>query len=315
MAKICESDVPLDAKTQVTTHEELAKREKNVYWANKKWSARILNSFLQRFGNDQIMRALDKQFAPKITAEYLVPFLQIFAKVLLKRQAQFTTEKYAEMAARYCYYSINFNKTLFLSLNNHLEELLFDAFLPLVYLNITDLYNWKYDPMEFVHRQEDSSSRSLRSQGIATISATCKKTAPDQEDYLLKFKNFAQIVLSKGENPRTGQKVDDIMIEAALECVGNLEYQISCSQNIRKQMEFFLESCVIPYFNSENGFIRAATCRVFGYYGNIKFENFDNLLKIINGIFKCLLDKELPVRVYVSFYHKTPNQFMFYFID
>ena len=300
MGKICEGDVPMEAQAQLSKQDESFQRVKNVYWSNKERCVQILFMFLQRFANNNIIKPIDKPYAARINAEYLAPFLKIFAKALLKRRTQHITEKYTCLAAKYCYYALGNNRTFYAMLNEHLEELLFDAFLPMAYLNSTDLQCWRSDPIEFVHRQEDYSDMKVRSQGLNNVNLICKGKALNGEFYLVKFMIFARNVLVKGENPRTGQKADDLLIEAILVCIYILEDQINLNKVVRNQMELLLEECIIPLFNSESGLLRAAVCKLFSKYAKIELEAAGNLISMVNGLYKCLTDKELPVRVYVS---------------
>lgn len=303
MAKICDSEVPAEVQTPITTHEELLKRDKNVYWSNKKWCGQILMRFIQKFGNDKTVTSSDKPYAQKIRVDYLVPFLKIFILGLLKRKTTFVAQKYTFYAAKYCYYGMA-NVDFLSLLNEHLEELLFDVFLPMVNLSLIDLHNWKFDPAEFIHRQEDFShvAKDLKHQGLDNVALICKLTAPDKTRYLFKFMQFALAVLEKGVNPRTMQKVDDLEVEAILHCIDILEDQIAEVKAIQNEMETFLVKFVIPYFNNSSGFFRACACKMFGTYGRIKFQNNQNVLLATEGIYKCLTDKDLPVRVYVIFH-------------
>ena len=63
------------------------------------------------------------------------------------------------------------------------------------------------------------------------------------------------------------------------------------------EIEHILEHHIIPEFNNPIGFIRARACTVFDQYGCIDFVNKANIANAVQGIGKCILDNELPVRV------------------
>jgi len=301
MAKICDSEVPADAQTPVKTCDELIKREKNVYWVNKKWCGEIMIRFMQKFGNKDTTNLENKEYAPSIKTDYLVPFLEIFVKNLLKRKTHFIANKYSFYAGKYIFYSLKIPEFREM-LNEHLEELLFDVFLPMVRLSLIDLQNWKTDQVEFVHSQEDFShvARDIKHQGIDNVTEICRHTAPDKIHYLYKFMVFAFSVIDQGINPRTNEKADDLLLEAIFTCIEMLADQIKKFSEINEKMEGFLEKYVIPNFNNQNGLFRAAACKLFGSYGQIQFKNPQNLLLATDGIYRCLTDKELPVRVYAA---------------
>lgn len=62
-------------------------------------------------------------------------------------------------------------------------------------------------------------------------------------------------------------------------------------------LESLLEKFIIPELMSPIGFLRARACSLFANYGTIEFKNRQNIQRAVEGIYKCILDKELPVRV------------------
>lgn len=303
MAKILESDVPVEAQREVKTLEELIAREKNVYWSSKKWCGEILTRFVQKYGNPNWGSKKDIPFAQKIMKDYLGPILEITIKILIKSRVQFVSERFRYFLTRYCYFALR-NDAYFPLLNKHLEGLLLDVFIHTAALTLTDLYYWETDPVEFVHKQADYTSMAtdLRSQSLEMIGLICKKNAPDKIPYLYKFMKFAQDVLDSGANPRTNQKADERLIESILNCIAFLHDQIREDYKVSEKMEIFLAKYVVPCFESQSGLFRAVACKLFGVYGQRQFKIQENVIRAAEGISRCLTDKELPVRVYVNFF-------------
>lgn len=298
---ICDSPVPVEAEAEPKSDDEARKRDKIIYWSNKKWCGEIMSRFVQKYGNVRWVSKTEIDSARNIQSKYLVPFLETFVKALLRRKTHFVANKYTYFAAQFVFYAIK-TEEMFNRLNPLLEELLLDVFLPMVFLTPKDLQTWKSDALEYIRKQEDQSNTNLdlKRQGVDSVVLICKKYAPDGKLYLYKFMEFVGIVLGNGVNPRTGQKTDLVWKQAILHCVGELVEQILSVDEISMQMETLLEQYVIPEFKNEIGFLRATACRLMGAYGQIEFKKPENVQAATEGLYKCLLDPELPVRVYVK---------------
>ena len=298
---ICDLPVPSDAESQPASDDEARRRDKIIYWSNKKWCGEIMSRFVQKYGNVRWVVKTEIDSARNIQSKYLVPFLETFVKALLRRKTHFVANKYTYFAAQFVFYAIK-TEEMFNKLNPLLEELLLDVFLPMVFLTPKDLQTWKSDALEYIRKQEDQSNTNLdlKRQGVDSIALICKKYAPDGKLYLFKFMEFVGIVLANGVNPRTNLKTDLVWKQAILHCIGVLEEQISAIESISMQMETLLEQYVIPEFKNEIGFLRATACRLLGAYGQIEFKKSENVQVATECLLNCLSDSELPVRVYVS---------------
>lgn len=292
--------MPADAESEPKSDEEVRLREKVVYWSNKKWCGEILNRFMQKYGNPKAVAATEIEFARTLQSKYLILFLETFVKALLRRKTHFVANKYTYFASQFVYHAIK-HEEIFNRLNPLLEELLMDVYFPMVFLTQKDIQIWKSDPVEYIRKQEDQSNThmDIKREGLDCIAHICKKLAPDGKRYLFKFMEFIAYILANGVNPRTNAKTDLVWKQAILQCINILEGQISKIDLIQSQMETLLEQYVIPEFKNEIGFLRAAACQLFGVYGQVEFKKPENVQAATEGIYKCLLDSELPVRVYV----------------
>ncbi len=54
---------------------------------------------------------------------------------------------------------------------------------------------------------------------------------------------------------------------------------------------------MLPELKSTCGFLRARSVEVFGEFSNFDFKNKENVRLAAKGIYKCMSDIELPVRV------------------
>ena len=54
---------------------------------------------------------------------------------------------------------------------------------------------------------------------------------------------------------------------------------------------------MFPELASENGFMKARACWVYGEFAAFPFTNDDHLRHALNGLYQCLMSDELAVRV------------------
>ena len=64
-----------------------------------------------------------------------------------------------------------------------------------------------------------------------------------------------------------------------------------------QNMEQILEKFVHPELTNKIGFLRYRACQMYSRFGFIDFTNKNNIKLAVEGIYKCLKDEELPVRV------------------
>lgn len=297
---ICEYQVPPEAEIIPKTDDEARSRNKIIYWKNKKICGQILSKFILKYGNPRWVDEEEEDAARNIESRYLVPFLETFVKVLLRRKTGFVASDYTYFAAKFAFYALK-APALFERLNPLLEELLFDVYLPMIFITEKDVQTWKNDPIEYIRREdrEGKKVRDLKRQGMDNIEVICLKKSPSGKRYLFTLMEFVGHVLSHGVNPRTNQKTDLVMKQSLLYVLDVIHDQIEKVDVIQSQMETLLETFVIPEFKSEVGFLRATACKLFGTFGHIEFKKPENIQIATEGIYRCLLDKELPVRVAV----------------
>lgn len=62
-------------------------------------------------------------------------------------------------------------------------------------------------------------------------------------------------------------------------------------------IEPMLAKHVLPEFTSSEGFLRRRACFMYGEFGHYKFKENGHIKLAIDGLYQCLYDKELPVRL------------------
>lgn len=107
---------------------------------------------------------------------------------------------------------------------------------------------------------------------------------------LISFLNHCQAYFTSGS-------VDLLRKEALLWGIESLSSKILKLESVKAGMETMLEKYILPELQNSIGFLRARACRLFYEFGSIEFQNKANIHNAVTGIYNCILDKELPVRV------------------
>ena len=295
---ILDSPIPQNLESSTLDEEESLLREKNILWQNKKWCGRILQRFIQKYGNPKFENKENQGLATLFEDKYSVSFLETFVAILFKRRSHFVSRKLLHFALKYVFYSLRLTKT-WVTIHPHLEKIMFEVLIPMLYLTPKDESLWNTDPDEYVRKEEDFSQISNNNKNAAMdlIEAICKKNDPSEQSYLAKFFSYAAFCMINNQDPRTKQPLDLLLKEALLWSLGILKDDIVNDEGLKLQMETILEQHVLPEFKNTIGFLRARACWIFGKYGHIEFKNSQNIKIAVEGISHCLMDTQLPVRV------------------
>lgn len=295
---ILDSPIPANLEAPTQDEDECQKREKDVLWQNKKWCGRILQRFIQKYGNPKFENKENQGLAGLFEEKYSVSFLETFVAILFKRKTVFISRKLLHFSLKYLFYSLRLTKT-WETVHPHLEKILFEVLVPMLYLTPKDEHLWNNDPDEYVRKEEDFTQISNNNKNAAMdlIEAICQKTDPNNQSYLHLFFSYASFCMINNQDPRTKQPLDLLLKEALLWALGILKEPIFLEENLKIQMEAILENHVLPEFKNNIGFLRARACWIFGKYGHIEFKNPQNIKIAVEGISLCLMDSQLPVRV------------------
>lgn len=295
---VLDSPIPAELETPTQDEEESNKREKNVLWQNKKWCGRILQRFIQKYGNPKFENVTNEGLAALFEEKYSVSFLETFVAILFKRKSCFISRKLLHFSLKYLFYSLRLNKT-WVTIHSHLEKILFDVLIPMLYLTPKDESLWNTDPDEYIRKEDDFTQISNNNKNAAMdlIEAICKKSDSTDQSYLKTFFAYSSFCMINNQDPRTKQALDLLLKEALLWALGILKEEIVGDDVLKEQMETLLEQYVLPEFKNTIGFLRARACWIFGKYGHIEFKNPQNIKIAVEGISQCLMDTQLPVRV------------------
>lgn len=289
--------IPHNLETQTQNQEEIYLREENIFWKNRKWCAKILQRFLEKYCILEFgMIELDKKcFAVVFEEKYL--FLDTFIAILFNRKTFFVSRMMLNYSLIYMKFTLYLKNTL-QKLHSILESIIFDVLIPMLYLNPNEELKWYTAPEEYIRKQENissSNSKNLKSQVINLIKLICSKYDSNNQLYLRILFEYTVFSMTNQKDPRTNQPLNFIMKDALLLIIGHLKFKILEEKSCNDQIETFLEQCVFPEFKNQNGLLRSRTCWIIGKFGDLKFKNLQNKINAIEGIFKCLFENSLPI--------------------
>ncbi|CAK65923.1 unnamed protein product (macronuclear) [Paramecium tetraurelia] len=294
---IIQAPPPPELSTLTQDAEEETRREKTYIWTNKKWASRIILRFIQKFANKKMVESNMAEFAEHIKSTYAIGFMEIFYKILTDN-TQFQGPRTCLFALKYLFYSLKLDNTKEL-LKPHYDKLIYHVAIPKMQLTPRDDQLWKSDPEEYIKRLDDFSlsTYNIKNPANDILQEVCLQKDINGNLMLISFLNYCQTAFSTNIDPLTNQPLDLLKKEALLWGIESLVHQISKISSIQGGLEQILEKFILQEFQNPVGFLRARACHVFNEYGSIEFKNKQNIQLAVQGISKCILDKELPVRV------------------
>ncbi|CAD8063756.1 unnamed protein product [Paramecium sonneborni] len=294
---IIQAPPPPELSTITQDSQEETRREKTYIWTNKKWASRIVLRFIQKFANKKMVEANMADFAEHIKSTYAIGFMEIFYKILTDN-SQFQGPRTCLHALKYLFYSLKLDNTKEL-LKPHYDKLIYHIAIPKMQLTHRDDQLWKNDPEEYIKRLDDFSlsTYNIKNPANDILQEVCLQKDINGNLMLISFLNYCQTAFSTNIDPLTNQPLDLIKKEALLWGIESLVHQISKISSIQGGLEQILEKYILQEFQNPVGFLRARACHLFNEYGSIEFKNKQNIQLAVQGISKCILDKELPVRV------------------
>ena len=300
---ILDKNVNPDLESLTEDYKVIAEREKNIYWRNKKICARVLAHYITKYRDVKNNRKEHKEFSKLFMTNYAIPFLKSFMEILHRKKDHYLSVKVQFYAMKYVERSLKENNMRIL-LQEHLEFLLFDILIPAMFLTYKDNEDWEENPIEFIRNEEDLMERPNNLKIIASDllqRITAKEFLIERTKagtvILIKFMEHAAHILTTNVDPRTNQQADLRLKEAILRIIGCIYSNITCNREIRQQIQVLLEKFVIPEFKNEIGAIRSRACWLFGMYGGMKFEGDEIIQVATEGLYNCILDRQIPVKV------------------
>lgn len=299
---IVDKSLGTELESQTESQNVINQRARHVFWLNKKNSLRILATWLARYTNYKPTAKKTKlsEISQLFIDKYSVSFLESCVQILYKRKEQYVPVKVLYFAMKYVFRAMNFTNLNDL-LASHLEPLLFEYLIPVMFLTVDDDDDWNNNPIEFVRKEDDANERpnNIKSPAKDFFITICAKDsfAPDGELFLLKFMKYAAHILTANVDPRTNQQTDLRMKEALMHIIGLLKSPILKNTYLKENMEVLLEKYVLPELKNSIGFLRYRACWLVGIFGGLRYKKTENITIAVEGLFNCLQDNEFAVKV------------------
>ncbi|KRX11054.1 Armadillo-type fold [Pseudocohnilembus persalinus] len=297
---ILDYNLPQELIQKTDNLQKIEELKKNVLWKNKKWCGKIVNRFIQKYCNPLNVSHINHQkHIPKLFLDnFSVSFLESLVSILFKNQTEFVSPQIIHFALKYVLYSIRYQKTYDV-IAPHQEKLMFDICIPLCSHNQSDEELYRFNADEYLRKEDDYNTNTHQNKNCAVelIERICAQKDNNNKPYLFTFVNFASQCLDNNQDPRTQQTISIAQREGLLWIFGRLKDQIIKQKDLENLMEIVLSKYILPEFDSSSGLLRSRACWVFGRYNMIEYKNQENIKIAVQGICKCLQDKEMPVKI------------------
>lgn len=193
-------------------------RKQWPWWKLKKWSARIIAHFIQRYGNPRYAGEEYKTFAEFFRANTSVTLLGPVMNALALRPAgKFVTDECHLMCMNYLTSCIEMSPP-YKAIKQHLDFILFQVVFPTLALTDEEMFLFKNDPQEFVRKVHDPFEDTLDPR-VAATSLLQMMARYRQKDVLPLFMPFIHNSLMEYANAsmqaKNYRQKDAIMVAVA----------------------------------------------------------------------------------------------------
>lgn len=282
---------------------DLDAREAHAWWRAKKWAYFSLDRLFQRYGDPTQLGSETAEDYGEFARLFTAHFAPEIMKCYLGQVQNWSTDpKTHWLSPRSLYFISSFltscvkPKSTWALLKDNFDSLVEHFVFPQICQTADDLDLWEADPQEYINKRidiyDDYSSPDVAAINFLVACCSRKKTTCfiHTLEFVNKELNFYQQAPEAQKNP--------IRKEAALRMIGTLSHLILREKSpVKPMMEQFFASHVFPEFNSPVGYLRARACEMMNRFADIEFQDQQNLAIAYEGVMKCLMERELPVRV------------------
>jgi importin-7 len=179
---ILQKNLPENAEGIAPHGQPLDKDERRAWpwWKLKKWAAKILSHFIQRYGNPRYAATENEKFAEFFKNTIATPLLgPVMNTLALKTQEKFVTDEVHRYCLAYLASAVELSVT-YKAVKPHLDFVLFQVIFPTLCLSAEEVALFTDDPVEFVRKVHDPTEVSKRTstrvyEGTHTPHCTAKK--------------------------------------------------------------------------------------------------------------------------------------------
>ena len=227
--------------------------------------------------------------AQEFGKNYSLKFVEIFYKILdnhIKNPGSFLP--YGLITNILSSFDNIFKNEFFLAnMHPYIDNLLFDIVLDFVKILPKDLELFYNDPKEFIYCIDCYHDAHIKLKSISKelIARICQVNHPNGNLFIYQLVNHISYCFEKGVNPRNNQQITSSYKESLYNAFLAVRSDAVKQDAILNEIENVLVKSVIPELVKEKDpMIRYRALTVLEYYGNIEFEDFNNLNQTCIGI-------------------------------
>lgn len=260
----------------------------------KKWVARIITHFIQRYGNPQYAGKEYKAFATHFRQHTSVALLTpVMNTLMVKSSGGFVTDQVHRMCISYVCNSVEMSPTYKL-LKPHMEYILFSVIMPTLCLSESDLELFEDDPQEFIRKVHNPLEDWLDPR-VAAINLLQMMARYRLKDTLPKLLPYIQNVMDTYAQAALPDK-DTRAKEGALVAIASVSKILKEKSPYKDQLEGLFVTYILPDLESPAGVLRARVCWMLEHFSDVKWKIPSTMQTIVNGLLQCLRDPMLPVQ-------------------
>lgn len=139
--------------------EDVAGKRAWPWWKLKKWAARIVQHFIQRYGKPEYFENDQKEnlpfaeyFRSHMSVQLLAPVMNCLA---VRANGRFTTDEVHRSCLTFIEYAVEISPTWKKTIKPHLDFVLFQSIFPSLCLTSDDIELFEEDPLEFIRKIND----------------------------------------------------------------------------------------------------------------------------------------------------------------
>jgi hypothetical protein len=301
-------------------------REKWPWWKVKKWSSRIMQHIMSRYGNPKHVVKEVVEFAKHFRSQTAITLLGPIMNTLnMQARGSFVTSCVRRFCITYLSHAVEMAPT-YKAIKPHIDFILFQVIYPALMMPEEDIELFNNDPIEFVRKIHSSSMDMLdhKHAAIALLETMAKYRTNDVLPLVMSFvqTRLDAYTAATGDEKEAGLYREK---DALLIVVGNIAGTMVKDPSMSGDLEPFIINHVIPDFRCPCAFVRSRCCWILEWFISLDWEALapSTLQAILDGLMHGLRDPSLAVqnssacslRTIVSKYIHPPISFLIFFIN
>ena len=280
-------------------------------WKVKQWIGHIVYRLFQRYSNPSrlnpcLLRNFDEEtltrFGDFFRRTFAAPFTEVMLEILSWDQ-RLISPRVANLALLYLESAVSPGLT-YKVMKPRLELLITNIIFPYLCISHSDLSLWGEDPLEYVRKTYDvlEDFNTPRAAACSLLSQLAKLRRSVVVSPLMGFLIRILEAYAAVRSATSGEALQQKQMlarqkEGALLAIGTIRESIVSHPQSTLELERLLSAHVVHEFESDIPFLRARACWLYAQLTAAESVSLEFILPGLEGVQKCLVDKEFPVRV------------------